>query len=226
MTQIQNIAVSGQWNLIVTPTDASYSANYYANIADQGSGSFYAPSGNVLVARGNNADSGVFEQRHTSLLGKLAGNKVTIALNARGNNRLFIGVLSDDGKTMSGTYTDGLGGGTWAAQKRPAVTGTYTGMFASVANPSAKPILLAADISQDDAFGITGTAVVENARFTSLAFGPGSRAVGGAFHLVDSSSGATFNLIPFENGKLSLTAPFYASYQCVGDVGTGTVNAQ
>src|SRR6266446_2450835 len=85
MTQIQNIAVSGQWNLIATPTEAGSPANYYANITNWGSGTFYAPGGSVLVARNNNADSGVFEQKHASLLGKLVGSKVTIALNAWGN---------------------------------------------------------------------------------------------------------------------------------------------
>jgi len=226
MTQVQNI-VNGQWNIIATPTDAGSPVNYYANITNWGSGSFTAPGGSVLVARNNNADSGFFEQTHTSLLSKLVGSRVTIALNASGNNRLFTGVLSDDGKTMSGSYADALGGGTWVAQRRPAVTGTYSGILTSIANPSEKPILFTADISQDEAFRVTGTAVVENSgRFASLKFDAGSRAVGGAIRLVDSSNDVTLNLVPYEDRNLSLNAPFYASYRIEGgDVGTGTVNA-
>jgi len=222
----QNIVVSGQWSVTTAPTDASCPANFFANITDYGSGSFYAANGSVLVARNGNADSSIFEQTRTSLVGKLAGNELVIALNAHGNNRVLTGTISADASTMSGSYRDSLGGGTWTAQKRSAVTGTYTGTFTSNSNLSAKPILLAADISQDEGFAISGSAVFGNSsHFSSLKFGPGSRAVGGAIRLLDSSNGVTLNLIPNEDGKLSLNSAYYANYAGAGDVGTGTVNA-
>src|ERR1700739_704456 len=126
MTQLQN-TIGGQWNLIATPTDKNFCPiNLYANITDKGSGSFFADRGNALQAMNDNANSAIFDQR-SILFGNLVGDKVTIAANP--SNRILAGTISDDGSTMSGTYTDSLGGGTWTALKRPAVTGKYIGRF-------------------------------------------------------------------------------------------------
>jgi hypothetical protein len=66
--------------------------------------------------------------------------------------------------------------------------------------------------------------------FTTLNFGQGSRAVGGAFSLVDSLNGVTIEIYPNENGTLASTS-YYSAYKitsgpCSGDEGSGMVTKQ
>jgi hypothetical protein len=224
----QHNIIGGQWNLIATPTDKNFCPiNLYANITDKGSGSFFADRGSALQAMNDNANSAIFDQR-SILFGKLVGDKVAIAANP--SSLTLTGTI--DGSAMSGSYTDRRGGGTWAAQKRPPVTGRYTGTLKSSVNRSAKEILVTLNISQAEDFSIRGTAVVENcARFASLKFDADSRVVGGAIHLVDSTKGATINLIPNDDGKLNLDSSFYVHYRFedaagAGDLGTGIARKQ
>ena len=112
------------------------------------------------------------------------------------------------------------------------MTGNYSGTLNSTLNPASIPFTVSAVVTQASDYSITGSASITNSTcFTTLTFGQGSQAVGGAFYLVDSTNGITINVVPNEDGTLSLTAPFYASYQvsagaCTGDKGSGTATEQ
>jgi hypothetical protein len=223
---VQNVAVGGQWDAIATPTNTNFlSTNYYANITDQGGGNFFAAASSVIMCPGD--DCGSFNTG-ASLTGKVSGMNITATLGTS----TLTGTVSADGKTMSGTFTDPSGNGTWAAQKRGTITGNYTGSFNSIPHPAPFPFTVTASLTQAADFTVTGTASVTSSTcFTSLTFGTGSRAVGGAFQLVDSTHGVTIDVFANENGTLSLTAPFYGLYTitagpCAGDIGTGSATKQ
>lgn len=226
----QNASVAGQWDAIATPTNTTFGfANYYVNITDQGGGNFFAPAGSLILCSSDNCGFGAFSQTGT-LTGTVAGQNVSATLGTA----TLSGTVSADGSTMSGSYTDtsAAGNGTWKAQRRPAVTGTYSGSFNSTVHPSAIPGTLTASLTQASDLSVTGTATVSNSTcFTTLTFGAGGRAVGGAVRLVASNQPITIEAIPNENGTLSLTSPYYGSYQitaglCGGDNGTWTATKQ
>jgi hypothetical protein len=234
----QNISVAGQWDAIATPTNnPSAFYNYYVNVTNQG-GSISAASGSVIGCLHDDCVPGFFKApQGYALNGTVTGNQLSITLTGGGGySATLTGTVSADGSSMSGTYTDSspvgaTGPGTWVAQKRSAVTGTYSGSFNSALNPSPIPFTVTGSITQAADYSVTGSATISNSTcFTTLAFGQGSRAIGGAFSLVDSTSGVTIEVYPNENGTLTSTS-LYSSYaitsgSCSGDTGIGTVTKQ
>ena len=174
-----------------------------------------------------------------ALNGTVTSNRLTITLTGEGGySAMLTGTVSADGNSMSGTYTDSstgsagaTGPGTWTAQKKTPVPGTYSGSFNSTLNPSPISFTVTGSITQAADLSVTGSATISNsACFTTLNFGQGSRAIGGAFSLVDSTNGVTIEVYPNENGTLNSTS-LYSSYAitsgpCSGDHGTGTVTKQ
>jgi hypothetical protein len=238
----QNIVVSGQWDAIATPSSSTFAPyNYYANLTDQCGGAFFAASGSVVACI--NDDCGVdsfTSPQGYAISGTVAGTQVQITLTGQGGyTAILSGTVSADGSTMSGTYTDSstgaagaTGPGSWAAQKKKSTTGSYSGTYNSALHPAMIPSTVSAAVTQGQSFALTGSATVSNSTcFTSLTFGAGSMAVGGALYLVDSNDGTSVVVVPNENGTLNSGNSFYLVYKitsgaCSPDSGSGSVTKQ
>jgi hypothetical protein len=241
-TTPQNVVVSGQWDAIATPSGAnSTPTNYYANVTNQGSGAFFAASGNVVACLNDDCFPESFASAQGyAIAGTTTGTQVQITLTGQGGYTATLsGTVSADGTTMSGTYTDSstgdavaTGPGSWVAQKKQSVSGSYSGTYNSTVNPSTIPVTITSTITQDQTYALTGAATVSNSTcFTSLTFGAGSRAVGGALYLLDSNDGIYVTVVPNEDGTLNSGNSFYSVYRitsgaCSTDTGVGTVTKQ
>lgn len=241
-TTPQNVVVSGQWDAIATPSSSTFAPyNYYANVTDQGEGSFFAASGSVVGCI--NDDCGVesfSSPQGYAITGTVTGTQVQITLTGQdGYTAILSGTVSADGSTMSGTYIDsstGLaaatGPGSWTAQKKQSTTGSYSGTYNSALHPAVIPFTVSAAVTQGQLFALTGSATVLNSTcFTSLTFGVGSHAVGGALYLVDSNNGVSVMVVPNEDGTLNSGNSFYTGYRitsgaCSPDAGSGSVTKQ
>ena len=254
----QTAFVTGAWSGKAVSNQNNGTSLIFANIQSQGAGSYFSTPQQTMVCEYGNAScmeeftaipgDPCEEIPNYSLTETVSGNQVTGSVTASGycanavsQTITFAGTLSQDGKSITGTYTTTYtppsGGvadsGTLQASISGSVTGTYTGQVVSGDNQKTYPVSFA--LTQNSDGSVAGSGMVSNSLCVSAVTVNNSTsnpsfAVGGAFH-VDADLGQSnfMNLTGIPNGD-GTYALYYnlsaTSSTCGGDVGTGTATKQ
>lgn len=239
--QQQAAMVMGPWNGSTTSSQGNGSSLVFANIQNQGAGSFFAVSNATLLCLKFNASCFTSLPQESSLgpvyamTGSVAnGNQVTLTISittsmgSSAGNISATGTLSTDGKSITGSYTESgavTDAGTFAANVVGAVSGTYSGSLTS-SNSSFAPFPVTATITEATDGTLTGTASISNSPCVStLTFqngGPENNyVIGGAFQVAQPSPIVWADVIPNGDGTFSVT--YNIQTPTCSDSGTGTV---
>ena len=233
----QTALVTGPWSgKTVSNQNGGTSGLVFANIQSQGAGSYFSTSQQTMVCdidascmEGFASIPGApcLEIPNYSLTETVSGNQVTGSITSGYNcanivstneNISFTGTLSQDGKSITGTYTTTYtpptGGqadaGTFQASLSGSVTGTYSGQVVSGNNGTSYPVTFV--LTQNSDGSVTGSGVVSNSSCVSTVTVNNSStnpsfAFGGAFHVdavLGQSNFLNLNGIPNGDGTYAL----------------------
>jgi hypothetical protein len=107
-----------------------------------------------------------------------------------------------------------------------SLSGNYSGTINSSASPSPIAVSVTASLTEAQNYSLAGSASLTNSTcFTSLNFGQGSMAIGGALYLVDSAHGVQIGALPTGNGAFTVAYQINSG-ACNGDFGSGTITKQ
>ena len=251
----QAALVTGSWSGKAVSNQNNGTSLIFANIQSQGAASYFSTPQRTMVCNFGNAScmegfasipgEPCEEIPNYSLTETVSGNQVTGSITDSGycanilsQTISFTGSVSQDGKSITGTYTTTYtppssgpaDSGTFQVSVNSGVTGTYSGQIVSGGiNQTSYPVTFA--LTQNSDGSVTGSGMVSNSSCVSTVTVNNSStnpsfAVGGAFH-VDADLGQSnflnLNGIPNGDGTYALYYNLGAtSSTCGGDIGQGT----
>jgi len=235
----QNVSIAGQYNLVLTSTNARGTTNIYTDFTQ--TGTTFTGAANTLVCPSN--DLSQCKGGDTSVIaitpnGTVSGANVTILISfpstVGADTVTMVGSATET--SLAGTYTDSLGdSGTWTASTAihplgpPPGVYDYSGTFNSTSNPLliAPTILieLGQDASSPVRSNVTGKATIMHSPCISSLTLSG-QAIGDAFSLTDAASRASIIALPTLPTGNSFTFSYNfepTAPSCAGDFGRGVV---
>jgi len=226
---IQDVTVTGPYNLVLTSANGHGTTNIYTRFTQTRTtftgveSTLACPLNDVSQCQGQDASDisitprGTVNGASVSIVISVPTTPVVDTVTMRG---------TATGTNLAGTYTDSLSDtGTWTASAAGSLNGDYNGTFNSTSNPLAIAPTILMTLAQDASFHLTGTAkIMSSPCISSLALS--GQAIGGAFSLTDAASKAHIIALPTNSGftfsyNFDPTAP-----SCAGDFGLGMVTNQ
>jgi len=243
----QAALVTGSWSGkgVSSQTGPLSVGIFVANIQSQGAGSYFSTPLQTMVCGSTATCMSAFASTGTacqeipnySLTETVIGHQVTGSITGAGYSQntvdetiSFTGTLSQDGKSIAGTYTytttsGQSDSGTLQMSVNSGATGTYSGQVTSQSSSSNYPITLA--LTQNSDGSVTGNGVLSNSScissFTVNNSSPDpSFAFGGAFHIDANSDQLSVDGIPNGDGTYAISFWLPQTSSCTADGGNGS----
>ena len=221
---VQNAVISGQYNVALSSTNGRGKTAIYTDFTQTGSA--FTGTADTLVCPSNDLSQCKGDDGSITPSGTISGVKINLLISfpaAAGDDSVTM-AGTEAGTSLSGSYTDGLGDtGTWTGSSVATLTGSYSGTFNSSSNPFPIDANIVINLTQDDNFNLTGTAMITSSPcINSLSLS--GKAIGQAFSLTDVLNKVHITAVP-SGSNFTFNYNFDpAAPSCAGQVGSGQIS--